>query len=1370
MTLPGGLLVLIDPLGRRIEQVSARASLGRAAVSAEVLLPAKHPPIQETQVPDGEAARIEALWVPGCTEEDLHGWRTALGGVPGLFIDTNEQVHALGSSLGAPFFLRRLPRLLLRDSQLLADNSDASLSMGRLLENFVQEFGSPQDALPHVCIATGYLYTLGLFRLLDLLENPKIESLHLLFSGKTDQPTARALTSMLEMGLQEGAELASPGSWARLVEAARSQRLQVRVYPDAFLHAKLFLAYDRFDKHGRLQHSRAVIGSSNISSSGLAERGNLELNAALNNADQNTDLLRWFEGRWQEGCAPEPALMEILDRQTPPADPSFQTEGLEQVYRAGLRGEMVRPGLHLALLAELYRSRLAGLEPPREAAFLQIPGATLWPTVEQQVGVHALAARLQRARLAFLADSVGLGKTITAIGTAWYLKRVGQAQRVALIAPDKLRGQWQLDAKNVGAPGDLFHFINRHLIERMDATQAAEQLAGCDLLVVEEAHEVLRSRGNKLWKTLREHLRLNRQCRLLLLSATPWNNRREDILNYLLLAWNDARLLCEHYPELDTAPLRDSLAQFAIVPAGSLPAAAAVRWFDQLPLERYRQIFDRTFVQRTRTSLARRYFQQLDFPERLVQPHTVPSSPLYDQLFALLKGTLPQLFVPYREPFDALQRALRTIRQQDEQPGSNLRRSFLIQLYKRAESSIFALAVSLATIERRLDDFESTLKKLCAAASPGAALREWLDAEYTRLDDLDDGESGPLTAAEKVRLRNARGLMEGLDDAEAGRLLQGVIDDQITSDRQHVRDLRAAIPLAVEVQAPKDLLVDKLARRAFDAGHKPVLIAGYADTAMRTFLRLIAQCPDARIALALGGGEAWVSTPSHQRTTLTQTEWISSLSKPPNERRELLLFKSERAARQDRELVMAAFAPRARQTSKEQLALLGGEIDILIGSEAIGVGQNLQDSSCLIHLDMPWNPMVLEQRIGRIDRRGGGRVDPARPDGRKIVDVHYCWSPAAVEQEVDLRERLRSKATGAVNDTNFDEVLLMEVKAHIDQTRAERRDSQGFVGEDQAIREILDRQQRELAAQQEMVPGIVPGSGSEQDALRLLSCWLQEHPDTPAPPPVVVAAMEPNVAFSTPESQGGWLLTLAVTPLSAQGEELGREPLLFHFSVPAAQGSLPPSDLEALVQRLHLGGAARGRPGVGRGTWATSLTLLDRLLQAWVTRLVTEHNDELRARLAAQQAPAAQRNPSERVRKLVVEARDSLSRNIKEIAQGNRERLLAIGEQIKFLVGVVLDPSRAHELLAEREEGLIEQDLLFIRDLTRSFLIDQFEETFDRLCGERWQLHRAASAQPSLPGLAASAATGPNPAATAPVEGVWHRARVRVLAVTWCTL
>jgi hypothetical protein len=118
--------------------------------------------------------------------------------------------------------------MVLKRNEEIADNTDVVLSMGSLLEDFVERFSGPEHALEHVRIASGYLYRAGFARTLRLLDNPRIKSVRLLFSGRTDRTTARALTALLDKVLRSelendpnASELWSLGSQSSSIRATR---------------------------------------------------------------------------------------------------------------------------------------------------------------------------------------------------------------------------------------------------------------------------------------------------------------------------------------------------------------------------------------------------------------------------------------------------------------------------------------------------------------------------------------------------------------------------------------------------------------------------------------------------------------------------------------------------------------------------------------------------------------------------------------------------------------------------------------------------------------------------------------------------------------------------------------------------------------------------------------------------------------------------------------------------------------------------------------------------------------------------------------------------------------------------------------------
>jgi len=1340
LTLPGAFLPMLRRDGSTADDIGdalATAAPGSRSVDAELLLLAGDDSRSVTIVP--------ARWVQGATEAALHEVTRTCQTLPGIRIDEEERVFPLGASLPAPAWVQRLPRMVLQRHDEIADNTDLVLSMGSLLENFVERFSGPDHALAHVRIATGYLYRHGFARTLKLLDNPRVQTVRLLFSGRTDRATARALTGLLDVMLR--AEMDNDPNaadiWHRLHEAVAAKRFDVRVYTDAFLHAKLFLAFDGIDQLKKLRNGYAVVGSSNVSAPGLRHGGNLELDVSVHDRDRTTELNRWFERRWEEASDPEPSLLEVLDSARPSPPPIFATEGLDAVWRAGRDGRLKEPAKHLRLLASLYAERIAKLSIPTAAAFPIDPDRSLHPTPEQEEGVLALVQRLEQTRLAFLADSVGLGKTITALGVAAYMRRNGLSKRVSLIAPRKLWDHWKADCARVHLPLDTLDYVNRHELERLDERQATHKLKEADLLIVEEAHESLRNRRNELWMHLRGHLRSHRDCRLLLVSATPWNTSREDIYNYLLLAWNEGSVLSDRYPALASPPLAAHLASFRVSPASSLPVSRGLRAFLQLPRERFKEVFDGAFVQRTRSRLEAQG-ASLDFPERRVLADNAPPSESHDHLFAVLADELPRLRVPYREPFLAFQRSATTLHGGTlEEDASNLERSFLTQLYKRAESSLFALAASLSTIRARLDDFQAVLEQLLSESRPKAALGRYLQEFFIKVqadesDDEDNIDRDVLASDQKARFTRVSALLERLDDTTTRALLTSVIADQVGADRTIIAGIQRILTFDLDEKSPKDLLLLRRAREAYALGHKPILIAGYADTAMRTFMRVVDALPDARIALVLGNGEAWLHRPDqHARKPLQEEEWVRGTTLERAARASAWIVGAQRGEPLSASDALDAFAPRSRMASNILLAELGGEIDIVIGSEAISVGHNLQDSTSLVHLDLPWNPMVIEQRIGRIDRRGGGRPDETRPLGRRIVDVYYCWSDAAIEREVQLRARLRSRATGAIEDTNFDELLLYELLDRIQKVREAR-------ARELAVSGVLGTRQQHLAEQTGRAPELSVVTGSELDGLRILAQWSDEHADTDPPE-------APAACGVTDDSPSRFLVTLELEPLDGRGTLLPTMNRML-ISLPVDSSS-EESDLEAVVRALLAGGAHLSRPGPTLRHWTEGLVQLDQTLQRLTTKWVERHNSETQALAQARLTPHARADPSQRLRNLVVSARDAFQAAAARVPRDSP--LVEKRERLKFLAQVILDPLRVADVVAEVGEKATQDLLLHLRDHADKVLRDQFDTFFEKLAGGLWQATQAGTtdAQMELPSAD---------------DGLWSSLRVRVLAATFC--
>lgn len=296
-----------------------------------------------------------------------------------------------------------------------------------------------------------------------------------------------------------------------LIEAGT---LEVRVYRKNFLHAKCYIFGDYIS-----EKAVGIIGSSNFTQKGLTH--NTELNALESDhrivtfkpqsEKQEVGHLFWFDQFWN---APE----------TEEWDGQF-TELLEQ---SPVGDKLFSPyETYIKTLHDLYREELE-----EEEINQSIKGSHELMDFQTK-NVHALLRRLRKYKVAMLADSVGLGKTYTAIEVIkQYLTGEEGLRRVEIICPKSLTAQWskELATQGVFNLSPLTLQNPRQLYEK----QKLDDIASVSLFVIDESHN-LKNRAGKRFQQIIEWMRANEKAHVLLLTATPINNQLSDIVNQILI-------------------------------------------------------------------------------------------------------------------------------------------------------------------------------------------------------------------------------------------------------------------------------------------------------------------------------------------------------------------------------------------------------------------------------------------------------------------------------------------------------------------------------------------------------------------------------------------------------------------------------------------------------------------------------------------------------------------------------------------------------------------------------------------------------------------------------------------------------------------
>ena len=738
--------------------------------------------------------------------------------------------------------------------------------------------------------------------------------------------------------------------------------------------------------------AQAILGAFSISSPGLGlSPGNpLSLIQASESPAEAAMIAQWFDLQWAslgaDGAA-KSDLISLLRRICQHRDPL---------------------GVYAVMLHHLLGSRGDALDEDRVVnAATGIRKTIIWKKLYkfQRDGVVGAIDKLNRFGGCIIADSVGLGKTFEALAVIKYHEL--RNDRVLVLCPKRLRDNWTLyatnDRRNILA-GDRFNYdvLNHTDLSRDGGTSGDIDLGhvnwgNYDLVVIDESHN-FRNKKSPRQGGLTRYDRLMKQIikdgvrtRVLMLSATPVNNRLADLRNQIAFATEgDDTALADHGIASIDSTTRLAQKQFN-------------RWLELDPVDRtpgrlvemlgfdYFKLLDLLTIARSRRHIEKYYgtSETGRFPDRR-KPINVKADIDTAGEFRSIRELNQEIrrlnlsaYAPLRYVLTHKQEAYDRKYSTEVSGGRGYwrqvdREESLIQLLrvnvlKRLESSVNSFAL---TVHRQLHDVEAMLARIDAKGD---------EVEEVSIEDvdIDDPAFESLLVGRKVKVL--------LSDVDLVRWRQDLIED-----RNRLSTLASVARL---VSAERDAKLVKLkefilakCREPFNAGNrKVVLFTAFADTAEYLYQHL---APWAK--QTLGIDSAVVTGSGCNQTTL------------PSLRRDFVS-------------ILTAFSPRSKERP-EDLAH-EGTIDLLIGTDCISEGQNLQDCDCVVNYDIHWNPVRIIQRFGRIDRLGSSNSQ---------IQLVNFWPNMQLEEYINLEQRVSGRmvlldvsATGEENLIEADSGNMM---------------------------------------------------------------------------------------------------------------------------------------------------------------------------------------------------------------------------------------------------------------------------------------------------------------------------------------------------------
>lgn len=763
-----------------------------------------------------------------------------------------------------------------------------------------------------------------------------------------------------------------------------------------FLHGKMYLIEN---PNGTKE---AVMGSSNftVNGLGLGSSPNIELNMVIQDRRDLDELKMWFDELWND----DTGLVEDVKDQV--------LKYLENLYI-----DNEPEFIYFKTLFHLFENYLD--EQQRGGLLTEKTGffeSEIWNMLYdfQKDGVKGAINKILKHNGCIIADSVGLGKTFEALAIIKYFELLNY--RVLLLCPKKLTSNWtvyQASQSNILNPfyKDKFNYTVLYHTDmgRVSGKSDANGIdlenfnwGSYDLVVIDESHNF---RGNPMDKVKDDgSVRMNRakwlmekiiksgvHTKVLLLSATPVNNNLKDLRNQISLITGgreDALFESTQIKDIGQT-LKVAQTNFTLWADPKKKASRSVKQLLERLDSSFFKLLDELTIARSRKHIKSFYDLKAigQFPERLRPISTSTDIDLKNRFFtydALNKKILeyklsvfnPSAYIKddMEEKYEKLAESTRVLAFTQADRENFLIGMMKVNYLKRLESSIESFEISIDRTIEKIKDLEKKITDFKKQKSKKQELDlAAIEPDESELEEFDD-DSEQWQVGKKLKF--------DLADLKLNDWLK-----DLAKDKEALNDLyNNAVAVTPERDAKlkrlKKLIIDKIELPLNPNNKKVLIFTAFADTADYLYSQLKDWVKkDLQLNIALVAG-------SFTKTTFGKNDYSS---------------------------ILTNFSPVSKNRSHITSMSQSNEIDVLIATDCISEGQNLQDCDYLINYDIHWNPVRIIQRFGRIDRIGS--------KNSKIQLVNF-WPTDDLDNYINLKHRVEARmALVDVTATGEDNIL-----------------------------------------------------------------------------------------------------------------------------------------------------------------------------------------------------------------------------------------------------------------------------------------------------------------------------------------------------------
>ena len=621
----------------------------------------------------------------------------------------------------------------------------------------------------------------------------------------------------------------------------------------------------------------------------------------------------------------------------------------------------------------------------------------------QRDAVLAIINKLEKYNGCILADSVGLGKTFTALAVVKYYENRNKS--VLVLCPKKLAENWNTYKDNYVNNPIAADRLNYDVLFHTDLSRNGGMSNGLDLgrlnwgnydlIVIDESHNFRNGIGthsntqeNRYQKLMEKVIRAGVKTKVLMLSATPVNNRFVDLKNQLAIAYEgnsenlDERLNTTKSLEDIFKQAQKAFNTWSKLDQEQRTTDALLRTLDF----DFFELLDSVTIARSRKHIEKYYDTKEigKFPERLkpisLRPNLTDlgNAINYNEIYEQLMQLSLCVYTPSNYIFPS---KLQKYKDLTHNKGENLtqtgrergiQRLMSINLLKRLESSVNSFQLTLTRIKELINGTIEAINRFEKYGSDDISMYEASRDDW----DIDDENTEFFTVGKKVKIELAdmdwkSWRKELQQDAEVLELLTLMVAD-ITPEHD------------TKLQELLRLLDEKIAHPINLNNKKVLIFSAFSDTAEYLYDHVSMYMKD-----KYGLNTAVITGTIDGRTTIK--DFPATLNN-----------------------VLTCFSP----VSKDRDVLMPNsrnEIDIMIATDCISEGQNLQDCDYLVNYDIHWNPVRIIQRFGRIDRIGSRN---------KVIQLVNFWPDLTLDDYINLKSRVETRMKITVMTSTGDDDLI----------------------------------------------------------------------------------------------------------------------------------------------------------------------------------------------------------------------------------------------------------------------------------------------------------------------------------------------------------